>query len=67
MPHTRKKKPVEIKNKKENFKVNWEALADSIILAIENNDLGYRDFKKAQHKIDLRYGNRPLEIKQEVF
>lgn len=48
------------------FKVKWWVLAEALILAIDSGDISYRNFKKAQAKIDKKFGNRPLEIKEEA-
>lgn len=66
MPHTRKKKRNYEEHKEEHFKVDWDTMATAIMFAIESGDLSYRDFKKAQYKIDLKFGRRPLEIKPEI-
>lgn len=68
MSHTRRRsnkyKKEDRAGRSEHFKVKWEVLAEALILAIDSGDISYRDFKKAQSKVDKRYGNRPLEIKE---
>ena len=51
----RKRAQRKLAKEENNFKIKWQVLASNIIMAIEDGQLTYRNFKQASNRVDEKY------------